>query len=145
MNISESRLAQVLTANGFSATKQRQAVFEVLLASPPIAMRQLISKLNGRVDRVSVYRTVALFEKLGILQRLNSGFKYKLELSDSFNAHHHHLTCIECGKVVDVSAVGLEGIIGSIVRDNGFSLSNHQVEIQGKCADCSKRGELAAA
>lgn len=138
--MSEPRLAKALTSNGLSITTQRQAVFDALSASEPVTMHELITKLAGRVDRVSIYRTVALFEKLGILQRLVSGFKYKLELSDNFSAHHHHITCIDCGKVVDVSADLLEGFIRSLANDNNFILSSHQVEIQGKCANCAKVG-----
>ncbi|MGH7234026.1 MAG: transcriptional repressor, partial [Candidatus Saccharimonadales bacterium] len=70
MNTRESRLSQVLAANGYSVTKQRRAVFDALLSSEPITMRQLITKLNKTLDRVSVYRSVALFEKLGILTRV---------------------------------------------------------------------------
>ena len=137
-NVSETRLEQVLTANGYSVTRQRRAVFKVLSGSEPISMRQLIDKLEGRLDRVSIYRTVALFERLGILVRLVSGFKYKIELSDSFNPHHHHLTCTECGKVIDVNVEELERHIRDLAKANNFTLIAHQVEIQGKCAECAK-------
>ena len=137
-NVSEARLEQVLAANGYSVTRQRRAVFRALSGSEPISMRQLIDKLEGRLDRVSIYRTVALFERLGILVRLVSGFKYKIELSDSFNPHHHHLTCTECGKVIDVNVEELERYIRDLAKANNFTLIAHQVEIQGKCAECAK-------
>ena len=137
-NVSEARLEQVLAANGYSVTRQRRAVFRALSGSEPISMRQLINSLEGQLDRVSIYRTVALFERLGILVRLVSGFKYKIELSDSFNPHHHHLTCTECGKVIDVNAEELERHIRDLAKANNFTLIAHQVEIQGKCAECAK-------
>ena len=136
--MSDSKLSMVLSANGLSKTSQRQAVFDALSTSEPLSMHELVGKLAGRVDRVSAYRTVAIFEKLGILQRLTHGFKYKLELSDDFNRHHHHLTCTNCGKVIDVKAEAIEGFIASVAQENNFRLISHQIEIQGKCADCSR-------
>ena len=136
--MNQSKLATVLNANGLSKTVQRQAVFDALSSNEPLSMHELVEKLAGRVDRVSTYRTVALYEKLGILQRLTHGFKYKLELSDNFNQHHHHLTCTNCGKVIDVKADAIEGTIGLIAQENNFRLISHQIEIQGKCADCAK-------
>lgn len=140
--MSQSKLSDVLSSNGLSITTQRQAIFDALSASEPLTMHELVEKLAGRVDRVSVYRTVSLFEKLGILQRLTHGFKYKLELSDDFNRHHHHLTCINCGKVIDVKAEAIEGFIGAIAQEHDFTLSSHQIEIQGKCADCAKLSDI---
>lgn len=136
--MSQSKLTEVLSKNNLSMTVQRQAVFDALSFSEPLSMHELVAKLSGKVDRVSAYRTVAIFEKLGILQRLTQGFKYKLELSDNFNRHHHHLTCTNCGKVVDVKAEAIEGFIASISQENNFVLISHQIEIQGSCSNCAK-------
>ena len=88
-SVFETRLRQ----EGFSITRQRQDVFKAILDHGPLSLPEIIRRLAEKVDRVSVYRIVGLYESLGIVQRLNNGFKYKLELSDSFTAHHHHLTC----------------------------------------------------
>ena len=92
----------------------------------------------GQVDRASVYRAVDLFERLGIVQRLNTGWKYKLELSDKFAEHHHHLTCLRCGRTIAMNEGELEQLIGRLAEKHGFLPTAHQIEIQGLCAECQK-------
>lgn len=131
-------LSSVLRQRGYSVTRPRQVVFEALSGNGPLTTADLIKTINKRIDKVSVYRTIKLFEEIGIIQRLSFGFKYKLELSDRFSEHHHHLTCISCGKVTDINKYELESFINSIASDKGFSPSSHQIEIQGYCQSCSK-------
>lgn len=89
------------------------------------------------IDRASVYRTVDLFERLGIVQRINIGWKYKLELTDRFSDHHHHLSCTKCGKTIAMNENELEVFIEQIAHAHGFQPSAHQIEIQGLCSACN--------
>jgi Fur family ferric uptake transcriptional regulator len=124
-----------------STTKARRLIFELLVnAAEPWPMRRLIEAAEGNVDRVSVYRTVELFETLGIAQRINIGWKYKIELSDAFLDHHHHITCLDCGRVASVEdEPAFEATLERLATDNGFSLNSHQLEMQGICSDCQSK------
>lgn len=100
-------------------------------------MAEIVAACCGQVDRSSVYRTIALFEKLGIVQRLQIGWKYKLELSDSFHHHHHHLTCRQCGKTFPLTEnVQLENMLHKLAMSQDFIMQEHQLEIQGVCQAC---------
>lgn len=124
---------------GYSLTSARKKVFGGLESHEPQTVNELVKRLVGQVDRASVYRTIALFEKLGVVQRLQMGWKYKLELSDLFNYHHHHITCSSCGKIVPLREdVLLESAIDSVAQEYGFTTVRHQLEIQGICKDCNK-------
>lgn len=136
MDSAREKLKTVLNSNDYSVTKQRLRVFDGLSSQEPMTIHQIVAKSRGVVDRASVYRTVALFEKLGIVQRLNIGWKYKIELSDMFGDHHHHLTCMVCGKVIPINAVELEGFIKRIAGTEDFLATNHQIEVQGICSTC---------
>ena len=139
MSQTEQAFRKVLAENGFHVTKARQAVFELLLEPGPQAMRDLVKKAAGRIDRASVYRNVAIFEKVGIVHRIYIGWKYKLELSDEFVAHHHHLSCLKCGKVVDIHDDALiEAFIDKITRQFNFQARRHQMEIDGLCSTCQQ-------
>lgn len=127
----------ILKSHGQSITASRIAVFDTLLGQEPMSMRELVSRAHT-IDRASVYRVVSLFERLGIVQRLNIGWKYKLELSGSFTSHHHHLTCMKCGKVVALREEDLEDTITAIACANSFTVESHQIEIQGLCPDCQQ-------
>jgi Fur family transcriptional regulator, ferric uptake regulator len=127
-----------LKGAGQSITKPRLAVFDALIGQEPLAMRDLVHKVKS-VDRASIYRTVDLFERLGIAQRLNTGWKYKLELTDKFAAHHHHLTCVNCGRTIAMNETELERTIEKLTAAHGFVPSSHQIEIQGLCSDCAAK------
>lgn len=128
-----------LKDQGHSLTKSRQLIFLALQDKEPQTMAELMAACAGRVDRASLYRTVALFERLGVVQRLQIGWKYKLELSDAFHHHHHHLTCRRCGQVTPlVEDTLLEKRLAAAARRSGFQMEDHQLEIQGLCKDCLK-------
>jgi Fur family ferric uptake transcriptional regulator len=138
------QLKKTLKEHGQSLTEPRLIVFEALQDQEPQTMQQLIAGCKGRVDRASVYRTVALFEKLGISQRLQIGWKYKIELSDSFHHHHHHLTCLRCGQTIPLQADELlEKRLHDLAHAASFQVSGHQVEIQGLCQNCQRLTRIA--
>ncbi len=119
-----------------SLTKPRLAVFLALRGREPQTMQQLVDACPA-ADRASVYRTVALFEKMGVVQRLQIGWKYKLELTDTFSHHHHHMTCLKCGKVIPFDeSPALEDDLRRIVEAKNFQMQGHQLEIQGLCQAC---------
>ncbi|HET7060158.1 MAG TPA: Fur family transcriptional regulator [Candidatus Saccharimonadales bacterium] len=143
MDSSQSQLQKHLKQRGQSLTKPRRAVFLALRGHEPQTMQQLVAACTS-IDRATVYRTVALFEQLGIVQRLQIGWKYKLELSDTFSHHHHHMTCLRCGRVISFDeTAGLEHELRQITRIKNFQMQSHQLEIQGLCARCAGLQRLA--
>lgn len=135
----EEKLTDALKKAGYSVTKPRLAVFTALQAGKPRSMNELTLDLSSVIDRASIYRSVELFEKLGIVVRVKTGWKYKIELSDQFTPHHHHLTCDRCGQVVSFNEPpGFETLIYSIAARHGFSAENHSLEISGLCPNCLK-------
>lgn len=130
-------LKALLKKNGASLTKPRQVVFDLLLNQEPQSMQVIVKRAEGKVDRATVYRTTELFERLGIVHRLNIGWKYKIELSDVFSEHHHHFYCTNCGRTYSLPANPmLETMINSVVSRDGFSPRGHQLEVYGLCANC---------
>lgn len=100
-------------------------------------MQVLTNRARGKTDRATVYRSVELFEKLGIVHRLNIGFKYKIELSDIFLEHHHHFYCTNCRNTYKLLPNPmLETMIESISIKEGYSPRGHQLEINGLCPNC---------
>lgn len=132
-------LQKVLKDNGYSMTVARLFVCELLWGREPQSMHELTQRLSGKVDRASLYRTISLFEQLGLVHRVYIGWKYKVELSDIFTHHHHHLSCLRCGKVVALAEdAPAEQLIRTLATRHGFTVQHHQLEIQGYCADCQK-------
>lgn len=132
-------LKAILKSKGYSLTQPRKVVFDLMLNEEPQSIQSLVQKSKDKVDRATVYRVIELFESLGIVQRLNIGFKYKLELSDVFHGHHHHFYCTNCGKTYDLPASQmLETMINSVTSSEGFAPRGHQLEVYGLCSGCAK-------
>jgi len=133
-------LAALLKKNGSSLTKPRKLVFDLLLDREPQTMQVLVQRAASRVNRATIYRTIELFENLGIVHRLNIGWKYKIELSDMFVGHHHHFYCTNCHKTYNLEPNSmLETMIDSLVSKEGFAPRGHQLEIFGLCVSCRGR------
>lgn len=136
MDTSAIKLKNTLKSSHFSATKPRMAVFAQLAAHGPMNIGSLASRLEPTVDRATVYRTVELYEKLGIVNRIWHGFKHQIELSEIFTPHHHHAQCQNCGQTVDITSPELEAALAKLTREHGFLAVNHSVEVFGYCQKC---------
>ena len=128
----------LLKNHGYSITDQRFLVFNLLIGQEPLTMHELIERAEGKIDRASIYRIIGLFDRIGITQRLNIGWKYRIELTDKFAQHHHHLTCLDCRKVIPINKNELEDFISQLASAQKFTPIEHQVEIQGYCSQCSQ-------
>jgi Fur family ferric uptake transcriptional regulator len=135
---SKELLQKILKDNGCSITTARMFVCELLWGEEPQTMHDLAQRAKGSIDRASLYRTVDLFERLGIVQRIYIGWKYKIELSDIFAHHHHHISCLGCGKVVAITEEDdIEQLIQDLAAKHGFTAQTHQLEIRGYCKTCA--------
>ncbi|OGL39504.1 hypothetical protein A3J32_01930 [Candidatus Saccharibacteria bacterium RIFCSPLOWO2_02_FULL_46_7] len=131
-------LKTILKKNGSSLTKPRKVVFDLLLDQEPQSMQVLARRAENKVNRATVYRTIELFERLGVVHRLNIGWKYKIELSDIFAEHHHHFYCTNCGAATAITSNAmLETMIDSLASKEGFSPRGHSLEIHGLCSRCT--------
>ncbi|CAN5618369.1 N/A [soil metagenome] len=132
-------LTGILKSKGHSVTIARTSVTESLARLGPSTMRTLTDDLQNTIDRATIYRVVALFEELGIIKRIPIGWKYKIELGDMFNDHHHHAHCTSCGKLLTIEhSDRLEQVIKDVAGQNNFNLTGHSLELYGLCNACQK-------
>lgn len=132
------KLNHILKAGGHRTTQARRLIFQLLVGSDPLSIGQLLKKAGDKIDRVTLYRNVELFEKLGIVHRIHIGWKYKVELSDAFIEHHHHLSCLKCGKIIAIEdEKHIDEFIEKLANKFSFTPRRHQFEIDGYCLHCS--------
>lgn len=130
------RFKKLLQDNGNFVTTPRMRLFGLLQKHPALTLKQLV-RLTKKHDQATVYRNMDLFEHLGIINRIRLGWHTKIELSDVFKHHHHHLSCVKCGKVIALrNHAILEKEIASLSKRAGFKAMDHQLEIRGLCRNC---------
>lgn len=132
----EQEVKQLLKSRGFSSTKTRRSVLQAILRLQPATIAELIAALP-EVDRATVYRTIDLFIDLAIVKHISTGMEQRIELGDNFQSHHHHLTCLRCGKVVDIHTPEIEAAIEQTAVSNLFRPIRHDLEISGYCSSCT--------
>lgn len=132
------KFKQLLQNNGYFVTKPRMHIFGLLQHHSVSTTGEVIALAN-KYDQVTVYRTIALFEKLGIVRRVQLGWHSKIELSDVFQHHHHHLTCLKCGKIIALKEnKSIEDKLDLLAAKLNFHPTDHQLEIRGLCQSCLK-------
>ncbi|MFQ6040963.1 MAG: transcriptional repressor [Candidatus Poribacteria bacterium] len=71
-----------------------------------------LRKEGRRVSRSTIYRTLAILERLGLVNKLDVGDGQSRYEFIQTGKHHHHLICIKCGKAIDVSGKAIEAYVG---------------------------------
>ncbi len=127
---------QYLRSYGLNVTVPRLKVFRFLEINDLTTVSAVINHLSGQADRASIYRTISHFRKLGIIHDVVAGGKRMIELTDRFSSHHHHLSCLKCGRSEVVADHKLETDLERISEKKGFRAVSHQIEISGICASC---------
>ena len=83
----------------------------------------------------TVYRTLELFRDLGLLAEtdLGDGKRHFALLSD---VRHHHLVCLTCNAVQEVSDELLTTLRDTLTAQYGFHARIDHLAIFGQCAAC---------
>jgi Fur family ferric uptake transcriptional regulator len=132
-------LPALLERSGVRATPRRLEVLEELARErDDVTAQQLWSRLREResgAGLATVYRTLALLSDAGVVDVLSHhGGEQCYRLCGA--AHHHHLLCERCHRVVEVEECDLDGWVSAAAAQHGFVATGHSVEIVGLCADC---------
>lgn len=125
-------------------TRGRKMVVTALAGSDgPMSAAELHSEIGTEVPLSSLYRSLSVMEQAGVVvHHFGAGGVTRYELAEWLSGHHHHLICVNCGKVEDLQLPpALEEQVRLLVEKIGdsasFSPSDHTVEIEGRCGSCT--------
>lgn len=134
----EELFKETLRINNLYHTPERLRIFQVLKDQQgPCSIAKLIELTQNFLDKTTVYRNLELFEQIGIITKVYVGWKYKVELSDQFSPHHHHMTCTNCGQIVvfeESNSFSRE--LERLQNQHGFREQSHSLELKGLCKNC---------
>lgn len=122
-------------------TGPRQAILDVMRKHPhPLLIKEIHALLDkGDCDLVTVYRSMQLLQKMGMVKRVEfgqGGARFEL-LAEGDDGHHHHLVCTGCARVLQLDECLLEEVEKRIARSSGFKKVTHRLEFFGLCPQCS--------
>jgi len=141
-NSEPGRLRSALQRQGVRLTRQRRVLLEVMdkaeehLTADSIFERA--QKIDPRIHRVTVYRTLEMLKHHGLLDELD--LLHIHGHSHYYESHgprdHIHVACLRCGKVREVESDLFEDLKRQVQRDTGIAITVTRVEIGGYCNSC---------
>jgi Fur family ferric uptake transcriptional regulator len=138
---------QYLSDHGLPATQQRLAIAEALftagghLSADDLAGR--VAKDGAAVGTATVYRTLDLLVKGGLVREHDFGEGFKRYEPVGSGQAHEHCICQSCGKVMEFSNERLERMIALLAEEVSFRPHHHRLEIYGLCRECQQANPLA--
>jgi len=121
-------------------TRQRAAVGSIMATLDEFRTAQEVhARLRERGESIglaTVYRTLARMASDGEVDALRTPDGVAAYRRCSAG-HHHHLVCRECGRAVEVNPPDLEAWAEQVAREFGFTRIEHELELFGRCPDCS--------
>jgi Fur family transcriptional regulator, ferric uptake regulator len=122
-------------------TRQAEALASVLDGLPGFCSAQEIhAELRRRGEHIgltTVYRHLQVLSEDRRVDAIRDASGETLYRRCTTDAHHHHLTCRNCGRSVEVEGKAVERWAAQVAAEAGFTDVGHTVELFGLCPECS--------
>jgi len=140
----DSEIETRLSSHDARYTRGRRLVVATLAGSEgPRSAGELHAQIGSTMPLSSLYRSLAVLEESGVVVRhfTKSGVA-RYELAEWLQENHHHLVCLDCGKVEDLALPhSYEEKVRALVEKIGSTVSftpvNHAFELEGLCSRCA--------
>jgi Fur family ferric uptake transcriptional regulator len=137
-------LAERLRSRGLRLTPQRKQVLAAVGALEHATPEAIVARLREGVapgaaapDTSTVYRTLELLERLGLVWHTHLG-----KGAPVYHAAEHphlHVVCASCGSIESAPPGLLDSAAERLAADLGFTVDVGHVALSGTCAACRER------
>ena len=133
------KLAQKYRENGYKATPQRLSILEsVSNGMGHFSVEEIyhrVKETNPSISLNTVYNTLQTLKGIGEVNELNiTGSKC---IYDSRTDPHHHVVCLQCKTIADVSDDGFKNIEVPNDVKMDFHVFGYHIHFYGLCRTCS--------
>lgn len=134
-------------ARGIRLTAQRRALIEIMQEASAhldaANLLELARKRDPKINRATVYRTIELLKRLGMIDELDlmhlNGEKHYYEVKTQQD--HLHLACFGCGEIREFATPTFERLRQEIGVKNDFQIQVVRLEVGGLCSACAAKNE----
>ena len=135
------KLLDGLKNNGFRLTNIRTKLVHLFAETRmPLSVEELIRALEKQgitANKTTIYRELAFLMEQNIVTNVDFGDRKK-RYESALGGHHHHLMCLRCSRVLDVTlSSDLKKDEQRIAKKNKFKIVSHSLEFFGLCNQCS--------
>lgn len=147
------RMKEKIKDKKYKMTSQRQVILKAFVDSEIRHMNaeevfEAVKKMAPDIGLATVYRTLDLFTEMDLLKKLDFDdgcSRYELNDRETEGHFHHHLICLECGKVWECQDDLLETLESILAKRLHFQTVDHQLKVYGYCEECQKKRKAEAA
>jgi Fur family ferric uptake transcriptional regulator len=140
-----AKFQSFLQQQGLKLTSERTALLrEIFSIHYHFEADELLFKMKEKsvkISRATVYRTLELLVKSGLVRRVHLGEDHYHYEHVSGNSHHDHLICTTCGGVIEFHDEVLEARQREICERKKFTPTFHNLQILGVCDACRRKGQ----
>jgi len=134
-------LSDFLLMNGFRKTIERFIILEEIYSTDEHfnveTLYSLLKKKKYRISRATVYNTIQVLMKCGLIIKQQFGKTTALFEKKLNTLHHDHLICTECGLILEFSDQHLEQIMRKVGELMDFEIHKYSLNLFGYCKNCS--------
>lgn len=133
----EANFRSLIQQCGLKITSQRLSILKALSVGVKthLTAREVfdrVQKSHSDIGFATVYRFLKTMTSKGVTSELKmSQAPSRYELKSQ--THHHHITCLGCGKIVEFKNDKMEKMITDITQSHRFDLKHHIIELYGIC------------
>lgn len=138
-----AKVEKSLRSQGVRYTTNRRALIEALDNTPgPLTVDELHRQTDSRIPFSSIYRDVRVLIDSEVLTLHHGADRSnRFELAEWLSGHHHHLVCVSCMAISDISLgprteLRLSRLAENAAADTRYRVTGHTLEIEGLCPDC---------
>lgn len=143
MKSAKTIFSQYLRKNGKLYSKQREQILDIFLKTenhPTINdLYDLVRKKDPKIGLATVYRTMEVIYDAGLARKVGFGDGIKHYEHKYKHQQHHHLVCLKCGKVIEVTSSKLEEIQRQLAKKHDFTITRATMRLFGICKTCKRK------
>ncbi|MRG29100.1 Fur family transcriptional regulator [Laceyella tengchongensis] len=129
----------LLKQNGYKYTGKREMMVQLFFEEGRyLTAKEVLDLMQKDYPGLSfdtVYRNLALFEQLGIVEGTEWNGERRYRIHCGGDSHHHHIICTECGRTRAIELCPMKAILG---QPENFEITGHKFEIYGICVECKE-------
>lgn len=126
-------IEQIFKNNNLKLTNQRKQIYNTILKNNS-TIKDIIDN-NKDIDISTIYRIIkVLLEHNIIIKDINYDNEIYYKVNET---HNHYINCIKCHKKIELDECPITEVENTL-KNNGFHIINHKIEINGICNSCNK-------
>ncbi len=147
VSITSNSFKAELNDKGWRLTPQRETILQVFQTLPSGEhlsvedVHEVLAEGNQGISLSTIYRTVKLMARMGILRELELAEGHKhYEMNQAGPHHHHHMVCVQCSRTIEFNNDLISKQSLKQVEKSGLHLIDCQLTIYMICPEAIRHG-----